>query len=41
VSQLRSIGCEYGQGFYFSKPIDLTAAMAFLARAQNSSEALC
>jgi predicted signal transduction protein with EAL and GGDEF domain len=41
VSQLRSIGCEYGQGFYFSKPIDLAAAMAFLARAQNSSEALC
>ncbi|MGN6193080.1 MAG: putative bifunctional diguanylate cyclase/phosphodiesterase, partial [Rhodanobacteraceae bacterium] len=40
VSQLRSIGCEYGQGFYFSKPIDLTAAMAFLARTQNSSEAL-
>jgi EAL domain-containing protein (putative c-di-GMP-specific phosphodiesterase class I) len=40
VSQLRSIGCEFGQGFYFSRPVDLPAAMAFLARAQCSSPAI-
>ncbi len=40
VAQLRSIGCEFGQGYYFSRPVDLSAAIAFLARAQSPSEAL-
>ena len=41
VSQLRSIGCEFGQGYYFSRPIDLPAAIAFLARTQSAAETLC
>jgi diguanylate cyclase (GGDEF)-like protein/PAS domain S-box-containing protein len=26
LSQLRALGCEYAQGFYFSKPVDVAAA---------------
>ncbi|HEX5353484.1 MAG TPA: EAL domain-containing protein [Rhodanobacteraceae bacterium] len=33
VAQLQSIGCEFGQGYYFSKPVDLASAAALLARA--------
>jgi diguanylate cyclase (GGDEF)-like protein/PAS domain S-box-containing protein len=28
---LRAIGCEYVQGFYFSKPVDVTAATVLIA----------
>ncbi len=28
---LRSIGCEYAQGFYFSRPVDVTAATGLIA----------
>jgi EAL domain-containing protein (putative c-di-GMP-specific phosphodiesterase class I) len=28
---LRAIGCEYAQGFYFSKPVDVTAATVLIA----------
>lgn len=32
VAQLRSVGCEFGQGYYFSRPVDLDSARAFLAQ---------
>ncbi len=28
---LRAIGCEYAQGFYFSRPVDMSAATAMIA----------
>jgi diguanylate cyclase (GGDEF)-like protein len=33
VAQLRSLGCEFGQGHYFSTAVDLPAAAALLTRA--------
>jgi diguanylate cyclase (GGDEF)-like protein len=30
VSQLKSLGCEFGQGYFFSKPIDATAIRSLL-----------
>jgi len=33
--QLRKLGCEYGQGYFFSKPVDREAAGALLAMRQN------
>ncbi len=30
-SHLREIGCEYGQGFYFARPLTVSAARALLA----------
>lgn len=32
VAQLQAMGCEYGQGYYFSKPVDLAGAVGLLAR---------
>jgi EAL domain-containing protein (putative c-di-GMP-specific phosphodiesterase class I) len=32
LAQLRAIGCEYGQGYFFSKPLDSDAATALLGR---------
>ncbi len=32
ILQLRSLGCELGQGFYFSKPVDSEKAAALLDR---------
>ncbi len=31
VSQLRSLGCEYGQGFFFSRPVDAERAESLIA----------
>ena len=39
VAQLRSVGCEFGQGYYFSRPVDLDSARAFLAQSGRSSNA--
>lgn len=39
VAQLQSMGCEFGQGYYFSKPVDLAAATALL-RCPSRSRAL-
>jgi hypothetical protein len=30
LAQLRSLGCEFGQGYFFSKPVDSEAATALL-----------
>jgi EAL domain-containing protein (putative c-di-GMP-specific phosphodiesterase class I) len=30
LAQLRGLGCEYGQGYLFSKPLDSEAATSFL-----------
>jgi EAL domain-containing protein (putative c-di-GMP-specific phosphodiesterase class I) len=27
---LRSLGCQYGQGYFFSKPVDIRGAEAFI-----------
>src|SRR5690348_11321285 len=40
VEQLRSIGCEFGQGYYFSRPVDLASATAFLTRSDRPSNPL-
>jgi FOG: EAL domain len=32
LAHLRAIGCEYGQGYLFSKPLDSDAATALLSR---------
>ncbi len=31
LAQLRALGCEYGQGYFFSKPLPAAAALAILA----------
>lgn len=32
LAQLRELGCEYGQGYFFSRPLDSEAATALLSR---------
>jgi EAL domain-containing protein (putative c-di-GMP-specific phosphodiesterase class I) len=32
VAQLRALGCTYGQGYYFSPPLDGRMAERLLAR---------
>jgi diguanylate cyclase (GGDEF)-like protein/PAS domain S-box-containing protein len=32
LAQLRTLGCEYGQGYFFSKPLDSEAATALLSK---------
>ena len=32
AQQLRRLGCEFAQGFLYSRPVDATAAMALLRR---------
>ncbi len=31
LARLRALGCEYGQGYFFSKPVDCQAAKALIA----------
>ena len=38
---LRAIGCEYAQGFYFSRPVDTTAATALIASSPWRDDDLC
>jgi diguanylate cyclase (GGDEF)-like protein/PAS domain S-box-containing protein len=35
LTQLRTLGCQYGQGYLFSRPLDSEAAGQLLARASN------
>jgi predicted signal transduction protein with EAL and GGDEF domain len=35
LAGLRAIGCPYGQGYYFSKPLDAAHAEALLATLQH------
>ena len=37
LRHLQSLECEYGQGYYFSKPVDTEKAEQFLSDAQNYS----
>jgi EAL domain-containing protein (putative c-di-GMP-specific phosphodiesterase class I) len=30
LAQLRSLACEYGQGYFFSKPVEQNSATALL-----------
>ncbi len=39
LEQMRRLGCEYGQGFLFSKPLDVESARKFLAAGLQSCEA--
>lgn len=36
VEELRKLGCEYGQGYFFSRPVDEENAEALLARSRNT-----
>ncbi len=35
LAKLKALGCEYGQGFLFSRPVDAQAASELLARGAN------
>jgi EAL domain-containing protein (putative c-di-GMP-specific phosphodiesterase class I) len=30
LERLRELGCEYGQGYYFSQPLEAKAALQFM-----------
>jgi EAL domain-containing protein (putative c-di-GMP-specific phosphodiesterase class I) len=32
VAQLQAMGCEFAQGYFFSRPVDLTGIVALLKR---------
>ena len=32
---LQALGCDYGQGFFFSRPLDAEASLAYLGRRRN------
>ncbi len=36
LTQLQSLGCEYGQGYLFSKPLTANDAAALLATASSA-----
>jgi diguanylate cyclase (GGDEF)-like protein/PAS domain S-box-containing protein len=38
---LREIGCEYAQGFYFSRPVDTTTATGLIASSPWRDDELC
>ena len=38
LEQLRAFGCDYGQGYLFSKPVESDAAHALLAEREAVSE---
>jgi EAL domain-containing protein (putative c-di-GMP-specific phosphodiesterase class I) len=38
---LRSIGCEYAQGFYFSRPVDFAAATGLIASSPWRADKVC
>jgi EAL domain-containing protein (putative c-di-GMP-specific phosphodiesterase class I) len=38
---LRAIGCEYAQGFYFSRPVDFATATGLIASSPWRGDKLC
>jgi len=36
LEKLQKLGCELGQGYYFSQPMDENAALAFMRKASAS-----
>ena len=41
LERLRAIGCEYAQGFYFSRPVDFAAATGLIASSPWRGDKLC
>ena len=35
LAQIRALGCDYGQGYFFSKPLDAEAATAIVTSEQH------
>jgi EAL domain-containing protein (putative c-di-GMP-specific phosphodiesterase class I) len=40
MAQLRALGCGYGQGYYFSQPLDAQMAERLLARQSPNHRAI-
>lgn len=38
VAQLGQLGCEYGRGYFFSRPVDTQAAGALIASLRSQPE---
>ena len=41
LSQLEALGCEFVQGFYFSRPVDVAAADSMIASQPYRESEVC
>jgi EAL domain-containing protein (putative c-di-GMP-specific phosphodiesterase class I) len=39
LERLHGLGCEYGQGYFFSKPVDAEGAQALLRQQRSQASA--